>query len=338
MSGAADRAPPVLALTMGDPAGIGGELTVKAYSALRGKGPAFVAVDDPERLKAIAKQLKLPMQVIVITRAEDIAPTFRFGLPVWLNGLVAPAVAGEANGANAASVLKSIDVAAELAMTRQVSGIVTNPIHKDTLYCAGFKHPGHTEYLGAITKSARAPVMMLAVEGLRVVPVTVHLALKDVPARLTRDAIVSAGETVADALKREFGIAQPRLAIAALNPHAGENGALGREENEIIAPAIEALRAKGINAFGPRPADTLFHAKARETFDAALCMYHDQALIPIKTIDFDRGVNVTLGLPIVRTSPDHGTAFDIAGKGVANPASLIAAIQLAAEIAGRRAQ
>jgi 4-hydroxythreonine-4-phosphate dehydrogenase len=253
-----------------------------------------------------------------------------------VNPLSKPVTLGSPDTENAKSVVRSIDVATEFAMSGQAAGVVTNPIHKDTLYSAGFSHPGHTEYLGAITKATRAPVMMLAVPGLRVVPVTVHVPLKDAPARLTREAIVSAGETTADALKRDFAIANPRIAVAALNPHAGENGQLGREEIETIAPAVQALKDKGIAAFGPKPADTLFHAKAREGYDAVLCMYHDQALIPLKTIDFDRGVNVTLGLPIVRTSPDHGTAFDIAGKGVANPSSLIAAIELAADIAARR--
>jgi 4-hydroxythreonine-4-phosphate dehydrogenase len=321
---------------MGEPAGIGGEVILKAYAALRFKGPAFFVVDDAERLKALAKLFKIPMQVVVIGRLEDAEPTFRFGLPVWANNLAKPAAFGSPDVENAKSVLRSIDVAAEFALAGQASGIVTSPIQKDTLYSAGFSHPGHTEYLGAITKSKRAPVMMLVVNGLRVVPVTVHIPLKDVPSRLTRDAIVTAGETTAEALRHDFGIAQPRMAVAALNPHAGESGKLGREEIEIIAPAVKALNDKGIAAFGPKPADTLFHARARDSYDAVLCMYHDQALIPLKTVDFDRGVNVTLGLPIVRTSPDHGTALDIAGKGLANPSSLISAIELAADIAARR--
>ncbi len=200
---------------------------------------------------------------------------------------------------------------------------------------AGFGFPGHTEFLGHLTGAAR-PVMMLAIEGLRVVPVTVHAPLSRVPALLTESLIVETARITASALARDFAIASPRLALAGLNPHAGEGGALGLEEETIIRPAIARLQAEGLCVTGPHPADTLFHAAARARYDAALCMYHDQALIPLKTIDFDRGVNVTLGLPIIRTSPDHGTAFDIAGKGLASPASLIAAIELAAELAARR--
>ena len=208
--------------------------------------------------------------------------------------------------------------------------------NKKTLMDAGFAFPGHTEYLAHLTGAPRA-VMMLAVEGLRVVPITVHNAIAKVPELLTEDLIVETARIADASLKRDFGIAAPRLALAGLNPHAGEGGALGTEEATVIGPAIERLRAEGLTVTGPHPADTMFHAAARARYDAALCMYHDQALIPIKTIDFDRGVNVTLGLPIIRTSPDHGTAFDIAGQGIANPTSLIAAIELAADLAERRA-
>ncbi|HUN51162.1 MAG TPA: 4-hydroxythreonine-4-phosphate dehydrogenase PdxA, partial [Candidatus Sulfotelmatobacter sp.] len=210
------------------------------------------------------------------------------------------------------------------------------PIHKGALYAAGFRHPGHTEYLAALTGGA-TPVMLLAGRGLRVVPVTVHLPLREAVARLDTATIVAQAAITAEALRRDFAIAAPRLAVAGLNPHAGEGGSLGGEDQAIVAPAVAELRRRGIDARGPLSADTMFHARARAGYDAAICMYHDQALIPLKTIDFDGGVNVTLGLPIVRTSPDHGTAFDIAGTGTARPDSLIAALRLAAEIAGHRA-
>jgi 4-hydroxythreonine-4-phosphate dehydrogenase len=214
--------------------------------------------------------------------------------------------------------------------------MVTNPIHKATLYDAGFRHPGHTEYLAARAGIAGEPVMMLACDELRVVPVTIHLALREAIAALTADAIVHCGRIAAAALREQFAIARPVLAVAGLNPHAGEDGHMGREEIDIVGPAVARLRADGITVNGPAPADTLFHARARRGYDAVLCMYHDQALIPLKTIDFDGGVNVTLGLPFVRTSPDHGTAFDIAGTGKANPASLIAALRLAGTLAHNR--
>jgi 4-hydroxythreonine-4-phosphate dehydrogenase len=215
--------------------------------------------------------------------------------------------------------------------------MVTNPINKAALYGAGFAYPGHTEFLATLTGASGRQIMMLASPELRVVPVTVHASLRNSIAMLTTEAIVAASQTTAEALQREFGIARPRLAVAGLNPHAGEQGALGDEESTIIGPAIAVLREFGIDVSGPWPPDTMFTARGRSRYDAAICMYHDQALIPLKTLDMDRGVNVTLGLPIVRTSPDHGTAYDIAGKGVADPASLIAAIQLAAAMGKRRA-
>ena len=222
-------------------------------------------------------------------------------------------------------------------LSGRAAALVTNPIHKDSLYRAGFRYPGHTEYLAALAGVTNAPVMMLVCPALRVVPVTVHLALSQAIRDLCPSMIVHAGRVSEAALRREFGIAAPVLAVAGLNPHAGEAGGFGREEIEIIEPAVAELRAEGIDVRGPLAADTMFHAEARQTYDAALCMYHDQALIPIKTIDFHGGVNVTLGLPFVRTSPDHGTAFGIAGRGVARPESLIAALRLAAEMATKRA-
>src|SRR5919197_166862 len=217
--------------------------------------------------------------------------------------------------------------------------MVTNPVAKSVLYRSGFAEPGHTEFLATLveemTGTSAQPVMMLWSPELAVVPVTIHLPLSEVPTRLTTRLIVDTGRIVARDLARRFGIAQPRLAIAGLNPHAGEEGALGEEDRSVVAPAVDQLRKGGIDVQGPRPADTMFHAAARASYDAALCMYHDQALIPIKTLAFDHAVNATLGLPLVRTSPDHGTAFDIAGTGKADPASLIAAIRLAARLADR---
>ncbi|MBM3541835.1 MAG: 4-hydroxythreonine-4-phosphate dehydrogenase PdxA, partial [Alphaproteobacteria bacterium] len=262
---------------------------------------------------------------------------FRDAFPVLAEPLATPAVPGTPDSRNAPAVLRAIERAVEFARAGRAGAIVTNPIHKGVLYEAGFRHPGHTEYLAALAGGVR-PVMMLACRSLRVVPVTIHVPLARVAFALRTEDIVATGEIAAVALARDFGIAEPRLAVAGLNPHAGEGGHLGREEIEIIAPAVAALRAKGIRAEGPAPADTLFHDRARARADAVLCMYHDQALIPLKTIDFDGGVNVTLGLPFVRTSPDHGTAFDIAGKNLANPASLLAALELAAEMAAHRAR
>lgn len=259
-------------------------------------------------------------------------------LPVLaVNAPPAPGVPGQPDAANAPAVIAAITDAVALARTGEIAGVVTCPIAKSVLYDAGFRHPGHTEFLAELCRDGDAPapvpVMMLWCDALAVVPVTIHIPLADVPRRLTTDLIVETAHIVADDLRRRFGIEQPRLALAGLNPHAGEGGALGLEDAAIIAPAVAELRRRGVSARGPLPADTMFHARARASYDAALCMYHDQALIPIKTIAFDEGVNVTLGLPIVRTSPDHGTAFDIAGKGAARPDSLIAAVRLAGRLA-----
>jgi 4-hydroxythreonine-4-phosphate dehydrogenase len=319
-----------LALTMGDPAGIGGEISVRAWQALRVTGPCFVALDDPERLAQLGASIE------VVGSPDEASATFGRALPVLPVRLAAPARPGEPDPANAPAILASIECATVLALRGEVGGVVTNPINKAALYAAGFRHPGHTEFLAELTGVAGQEVMMLACPALRVVPVTIHMALRDAIDGLTREKIVAAGRTTAAALRRDFGIATPRLAVAGLNPHAGEGGALGSEDAAIVAPAVAALRAEGIDASGPWPPDTMFTEAARARYDAAVCMYHDQALIPLKTLDRDGGVNVTLGLPIVRTSPDHGTAYDIAGKGVASPASLIAALRLAAELAARR--
>ena len=325
-----------LALTMGDPAGIGGEIALRAWLALCGSGPAFVALDDPDRLERLARSMGLTVPIRAVDDAGSAAALFASMLPVLPTTLAATPVPGRPDPANAAAVVRSIERATMLAWHGEASGVVTNPINKAALYQAGFAYPGHTEFLAALTGATGRQIMMLASPMLRVVPVTVHASLRDSIAMLTTEIIVAAARTTAAALRRDFGFASPRLAIAGLNPHAGEQGALGTEETSLIQPAIEILRSDGIDVSGPWPPDTMFTASARTRYDVAICMYHDQALIPLKTLDMDHGVNVTLGLPIVRTSPDHGTAFDIAGKWLADPTSLIAAIILAASLANRR--
>jgi 4-hydroxythreonine-4-phosphate dehydrogenase len=301
-----------LALTMGDPAGIGGELTAKAW---------FFAIDDPIRLAAY----RIP--VLEIAAPDAAAAVFGTALPVLAERLAVPSVPGRPDGANAGAVIRSIERAVRLVQAGDARAVVTNPIAKSVMYGAGFRYPGHTEFLGALT-GCDLPVMMLANDFVRVVPVTVHVGLRAALDLLSTALIVDTARVVAAAL-RGAGIAAPRLAMAGLNPHAGEGGAMGEEEAEMIQPAIEALRGEGIVVSGPWPPDTMFTSAARDRYDVAICMYHDQALIPLKTLDMASGVNVTLGLPIVRTSPDHGTAFDIAGQGIADPSSLIAAIKLA---------
>jgi len=327
-----------LAVTMGEPAGIGGELLLALWARRREDAlPVFVALDDPDRLAALARALGIDAPIRVVSGPEEAVAAFDEGLPVIPVPLSAPVVRGKPDPANGSAVIRSIDRAVELTLAGRTLAVVTNPIQKSSLYAAGFRHPGHTEYLAHLTGISGEPVMMLEGGGLRVVLSTIHIAIKDVPARLTTGAIVHVGRVTAAALKGDFGIKAPRLAVAALNPHAGEGGAMGREEIEVIVPAIETLRAEGIDAFGPSPSDTLFHAAARERYDAVICQYHDQGLIPLKTLDFDTGVNITLGLPIVRTSPDHGTALDLAGTGRANPSALRAAMRAAVLSAARRA-
>ncbi len=327
-----------LALTMGEPAGIGGEIALKAWLGRdREAVPAFFAIDDPGRLERLASMLGADVPVEVIADPALAATVFTTALPVPAQPLARPATPGHPDGANAKAVIAAIDRAVELVQSHRAAAMVTNPIHKETLYEAGFGHPGHTEYLGDLTNATMAPRMMLACPGLRVVPVTIHMALSEAIAALSTDEIVDCAVTTEAALKADFGIGDPRLAVAALNPHGGEGGALGREDIDIIAPAIEMVRRRGITVHGPAPADSLFHSRARECHDAVICMHHDQALIPLKTIDFHGGVNITLGLPLTRTSPDHGTALDIAGTGAARADSLIAALKMAADIAERRA-
>jgi 4-hydroxythreonine-4-phosphate dehydrogenase len=336
---------PPVALTMGEPAGIGAEITLKAWLGRERPGgtplPPFLVIDDPARLERLAAALGLQVPVRAVDSGPEAARTFPVALPVWPQRLSAEVAPGRPDPENAPPVLASIDRAVALVTAGEAAAVVTNPIHKKTLFNAGFRYPGHTEYLAELAgrTSGRPvrPVMMLACPGLRVVPVTVHLPLKEAVAALDRTAIVACARVTAAALTLDFGIPRPRLVVAALNPHAGEGGGLGSEEAAIIAPAVGDLRRLGLEVAGPAPADTLFHEAARRSHDAVICMYHDQALIPLKTIDFDHGVNITLGLPFVRTSPDHGTALDIAGKGTAREASLIAALEAAGQMARRRA-
>lgn len=320
-----------LALTMGDPAGIGGEIALAAWR--QGDAPPFFLIDDADRLEKIAAGLGW---AVPVRRISDPAETVPGALCVLHRPLAVPAVPGHPDPANAASVVGAIETAVTLARAGQAAAVVTNPIHKHSLYEAGFSFPGHTEYLAHLAGVERV-VMLLASPDLKVVPVTIHLPLKEAIASLTSDLIIATAHIVNEGLKRDFGITAPRLALAGVNPHAGEGGALGREDLDIVAPAVAALKAQGIDARGPLPGDTMFHAEARATYDVALGMYHDQVLIPIKTLDFHGGVNVTLGLPFIRTSPDHGTAFGLAGTGKARPDSLIAALKLAARMAERRA-
>jgi 4-hydroxythreonine-4-phosphate dehydrogenase len=325
-----------LALTMGEPAGIGGEIALRAWLRRAEGVPAFYLIDDPDRLTRRARTLGWDVPVRAIDERERAPAVFADALPVVRLGGTTAALPGHPDPADQVLVLRAIDIAVADARAGRAAAIVTNPINKDALYRAGFRHPGHTEYLAELAGLTEPAVMMLAGCDLRVVPVTIHLPLREAVETLSSAAIVHAGRVVDAALRRDFAIAAPVIAVAGLNPHAGEAGGLGREDIDIVAPAIAELRAAGIDARGPLAADTMFHAAARRGYDAALCMYHDQALIPIKTLDFDGAVNVTLGLPFIRTSPDHGTAFDIAGRGVARPDSLIAALRLAAEMAERR--
>jgi 4-hydroxythreonine-4-phosphate dehydrogenase len=325
-----------LVLTMGEPAGVAPEIAAQAWLALRNDfSQQFCLIGDAGVFEVRAKAAGFDVSFVGVERVADCASVFPRGVPVLHRPLPVSSVAGKLDARNSAAVIGSIDEAVRLCLSGEASGMVTNPIQKETLYDVGFKHQGHTDYLASLAKVSGQEVMMLVGEGLRAIPVTVHIPLADVPKALTTGAIVTQGKVVAESLKRWFGIARPRLAVTGLNPHAGENGAMGKEDQTVVAPAVAALKAAGIDVFGPMSADTAFHAEARATYDAILCMYHDQALIPVKTLDFHRGVNVTLGLPFIRTSPDHGTALGIAGKGIANPTSLIAAIRLASSMAAR---
>lgn len=323
---------------MGEPSGIGGEIALKAWLRRHeAHVPPFFLLDDPARLAHLALLLGGRIPLRPISDPAEAIDVFDEAVPVLPLPLTVPSVPGRPDPANAEVVRNAIATAVVLTREGHAAAVVTNPIHKATLYAGGFRFPGHTEYLADLAGPGVVPVMMLACPGLRVVPVTIHVSLREAVAQLSTETIVAAGRITATALRRDFGIGTPRLAVAGLNPHAGEGGGMGREDVDIVAPAVAQLRAEGIDAFGPLPSDTMFHPAARERYDAALCMYHDQALIPIKTIDFAGGVNITLGLPFVRTSPDHGTAFDLAGTGQADPSSLINALRMADDMARRRA-
>ena len=325
-----------LALTSGEPAGIGPDITLKAW--LRRDEldlPAFYWLGDAASLDRRAKALGLHIPLAEV-RPEEAGGAFAQALPIVSIGHTATARPGRPDDSSAGAAMASIRQAVADVMAGRASAVVTNPIAKNVLYRAGFRHPGHTEYLAELAATDDAtpqPVMMLWSPALAVVPVTIHVSLREALTQLSSELIVTTARIVVAGLRSHFAIARPRLALSGLNPHAGEDGSLGTEEQTIVAPAVEILRKEGFDIRGPLPADTMFHEAARQTYDCAICMYHDQALIPIKTLAFEDAVNVTLGLPFIRTSPDHGTAFDIAGTGKANPASLIAALRLAARMA-----
>jgi 4-hydroxythreonine-4-phosphate dehydrogenase len=325
-----------LVLTLGEPAGVGPEIVAAAWRALNTEPLAFAVIGDA----ALLRDQGVP--VIEINSPADALDRFAQALPVIHRPLPVAVVVGTPDPANASAVADGIEEAVSFVLSGEASGVVTAPIAKAPMYASGFRFPGHTEFIAELTADApyagtRGPVMMLTVRDLRACLVTIHVALDQVPELVTAERVARTARVVHESLKRDFAIARPRLAMAALNPHAGEGGALGLQEIDILIPVARQLRAEGIDITDPRPADTLFHDDARATYDAAICMYHDQALIPVKTLDFWSGVNVSLGLPVIRTSPDHGTGFDIAGKGVARPDSLIAAIRLASEMAAARA-
>jgi 4-hydroxythreonine-4-phosphate dehydrogenase len=324
-----------LAISMGEPAGVGPDIIMALYARRADLGlPRFCVFGHADFLRSRAKTLGLTIDIAEVA-PEGADAAFAGALPVVnIYGLV-PDSPGQTSPLSAGVVIRSIEAAVAATLTGTCSGLVTAPIHKGALYHAGFKHPGHTEFLAELCANGstpRLPVMMLAHGGLRAVPVTIHVPIRDVPDLLTKDLIVETVQVLAYDLKRRFGIANPRIGVAGLNPHAGEGGAIGREDLEIVGPAVAQLQFEGIDAEGPMPADTLFYPAHWTRYDAVVAMYHDQALIPIKTVAFEDAVNVTLGLPIVRTSPDHGTAFDLAGTGRASPASFLAAIKLAHEM------
>jgi 4-hydroxythreonine-4-phosphate dehydrogenase len=328
-----------LALTLGEPAGIGPDITFAAWRRRADLGLApFYILADPAFLRRRIERIA-PEIPIAMVEPSTAAAAFGSALPVVDIGVAVTAEPGRPDASSAPAAIAAIRRAVADVQAGLAAAVVTNPVAKNVLYQSGFAEPGHTEYLAKLAEEATGihaqPVMMLWSPELAVVPVTIHLPLREVVARLTTDLVVETGRIVARDLRQRFGVTRPRLAVAGLNPHAGEDGALGAEDLAVVRPAVERLVAEGIDARGPLPADSMFHAAARASYDVALAMYHDQALIPIKTLAFDHAVNVTLGLPFVRTSPDHGTAFDIAGTGRADPASLIAALKLATRLAER---
>ncbi len=325
-----------LALTLGEPAGIGPDIAIAAWQRRKeAKLPAFYLLGDSGFIRRRAQALGIDLPLADVRR-QDVSAAFADVLPIVATGHTVTAEPSRPDDSSAGAALGSIRQAVADVSAGQADAVVTNPIAKSVLYRAGFRHPGHTEFLAELAADdglVPQPVMMLWSPALAVVPVTIHLPLRDAITQLSTNLIATTMRIAVDGLRRRFGIEHPRLAVSGLNPHAGEDGSLGKEEQTIITPAIDLLRKSGIDIRGPLPADTMFHAAARKSYDCAICMYHDQALIPVKTLAFDEAVNVTLGLPFVRTSPDHGTAFDIAGTGRANPASLIAALRLAARMA-----
>ena len=339
---------PLLAITMGEPSGIGGELVLKAWiehsSTPSDQQPTFFILDSPNRLRDLAVHFGLDVPIQVIDTPQDAYRAYKKGLPVIPIALPEESEPGTPHISNMSAVIESIKKAVDYTLSGQASGVVTNPIHKASLYAAGFRHNGHTEFLDDLCRSTnqktKRAVMMLTSSlidpPLRVVPVTIHTALRQAIADLRTDRIIETALTVVQSLREDFGITNPRLAVAALNPHAGEAGKMGDEEERILQPAIDHLQKKNMHITPPLPADSLFRTAPRKTYDAVLCMYHDQALIPLKTLDFRGGVNVTLGLPIIRTSPDHGPALDIAARGQADPKSFIAAVMIANQLALHR--
>ncbi|ACE90496.1 4-hydroxythreonine-4-phosphate dehydrogenase 1 [Rhizobium phaseoli] len=326
-----------LALSQGDPAGIGPDITLMAWLRRRELGlPPFFLIGDPDVLALRARQLNLAVSIREIDKADEATGIFADALPVVNVPAGIEVVAGEPHAATAKGTIAAIEKAVSLVIGGKALAVVTNPIAKAVLYEAGFRFPGHTEFLADLAARATGrpvtPVMMLSGPKLRAIPVTIHIPLREVPQALTEELVLDTCRIAHEDLRQRFGIDAPRLAVAGLNPHAGETGTIGREDEDVIRPAIERLRDEGIDAIGPLPADTMFHDEARARYDVAICMYHDQALIPAKALGFDDSVNVTLGLPFVRTSPDHGTAFGIAGKGLAREQSLVAALKLAAQL------
>lgn len=325
--------PPHLVVSMGDPCGIGPDIVIKAWSETGGQYlPEFFVIGSGKVLEERAQLLGVDLKITTPENRDDAT-----ALPVMEIENACAGNPGHPEKPDALATIEAIEKGVAFVANGSASGLVTCPINKKNLYEVGFVHPGHTEFLAELANDhygdSHTPVMMLAGPELRTVPVTIHIPLSQVPSMLTTELIIECGKIVAQDLKSRFGIEKPRLAIAGLNPHAGEGGALGEEDDQIIKPAVDTLRTMEIDAVGPLPADTMFHAKARQTYDVALCMYHDQALIPAKMIGFDDSANVTLGLPFIRTSPDHGTAYDIAGTGKANPSSFIAALKTAAQMA-----
>ncbi len=340
MSTVANNISQPLALTMGDPAGIGPDITLQAWCERNATGlPAFIVLGDPELFSSRARELDLEVPIQKVSNLQDACACFREALPVYPLHLPIQVDAGMPEAASAAVILEAIDIGVAWTRTGKASALVTNPINKKLLSETGFPHPGHTEYLAELCAEKGTiprPVMLLTGGGLRVVPVTVHIPLKDVSAALTEQSIIETVEITAHDLRESFQIPSPRIGVTGLNPHAGEEGTLGQEEIETIAPAIEKLKRRGLDVSGPLPADAVFQERLRQSYDVLIAMYHDQALIPVKTLAFDRTVNVTLGLPIIRTSPDHGTAYELAGTGKANPGSLVESLRLAQSLSSRK--